>query len=57
MKVRAGDMSRKKANVAFALGIAALDVGGALILRALGQTKYSKEIEIFSCVGLAPKVI
>ena len=36
MKVRAGDMSRKKANVAFALGVAALDVGGALILRALG---------------------
>ena len=36
MKVRAGDMSRKKANVAFALGVAALDVGGALILRAWG---------------------
>ena len=36
MTVRAGDMSRKKANVGFALGVAALDVGGALILRALG---------------------
>ena len=35
-KVRAGDMSRKKANAAFALTVAALDVGGALILRALG---------------------
>ena len=34
-KMRAGDMSRKKANAAFALAVVALDVGGALILHAL----------------------
>ena len=47
MKVRAGDMSRKKANVAFALGVAAHDVGGALILRAWAKQNIPRKLKFF----------